>query len=111
MGKQEGIGDVFEALLAGQSRKQVVDDMVARGWSRDEATEIVRKLEDRVSEFLEAGREREVAPEPEPEEPMKSFRLTVGNPTKDAAQIATAIAQAIAGLGLTALVLYSCNNM
>ena len=105
------IGGFFEALCAGQSKEQVVDDMVSKGWPRDEAIRLAEKLEEHVSAFLAAGREPDEPQIPDTEEPMKSFRLSVGNPTRDAAQIARSILQALIALGMTALIMYSCGTM
>ena len=104
-------GDAFEALCAGQGAEQVVERLVRRGWSRDRAAELVRSLEPKVSDFLEAGSDAEPPPEPPPEEPMKSFRLHRGKPLEEFAQIAGAVAAWVLGAGLTALLAYSCSQM
>ena len=105
------VGDFFEALCAGQSKEQVVEDMVSKGWPRDEATARVQILEEQVSKFLAAGGEPDAPQTPPPEAPMKSFKLYRGDPLKDAGEIATGILKALLALGLTALVMYSCSSM
>jgi hypothetical protein len=105
------VGGVFEALCAGQGKEEVVEDMVSRGWPREEATSVVQRLEDHVSKFLAAGRESD-APQPRPpEEPMKSFRPYVGDPIRETGEIGMQIVRALIALGLTALLAYSCAKM
>lgn len=103
------IADIFEALCAGQSGEQVVDEMVSKGWSKDEAANLVRSLEDKVTEFLAAETER-VPEAPPPEEPMKTFRLHRGKPLEELGEIAGKIAGGLVGLGLMALMMYSCSK-
>ena len=105
----DDIGDIFEALCAGQSEEQVVDDLVSKGWSRDEATNLVRSLEDRVTEFLAAGSDLDV-PEAPPEEPMKSFRRHRGKPIEELGEIAGKLAGWLVGFGIIALLMYSCSK-
>ena len=67
--------------------------MVSKGWSRDEATNLVRGLEDKVTEFL-AAKTEPVPEAPPPEEPMKSFKLHRGKPLEELGQIAGKVAGA-----------------
>ena len=105
----QDIGDIFEALCAGQSREQAVDEMVSKGWSWDEATDLVQGLEEKVSEFL-AAKTEPVPEAPPPEKPMKSFRLLRGKPLEELGQIAGKVAGGLVGLGLIALMMYSCSK-
>jgi hypothetical protein len=104
------IGDIFEALCAGQSEEQVVDDMVSKGWSKDEATNLVRSLEDKVTEFLAAESDLDFPETPPPEGPMKSFRLHRGKPIEDLGEIVGKLAGWLVGFGITALLVYSCSK-
>jgi hypothetical protein len=106
----EVIGDIFEALCAGQSEEQVVDDLLSKGWSRAEATNLVRSLEGKVTEFLEAESDLDVQEAPPPEEPMKSFRLHRGKPIEELGEIAGKLAGWLIGLVLVALMMYSCSK-
>jgi hypothetical protein len=106
----DDIGDIFEALCAGQSEAQVVDDLLSKGWSRDAATDLVRSLEGKVTEFLAAESDLDVPETPPPEEPMKSFRLHRGKPIEELGEIAGKLAGWLVGFGIMALLMYSCSK-
>ena len=106
----QDLGDIFEALCAGQSEEQVVDDLVSKGWSRDEAISLVRSLEDKVTEFLAAESDLDVPEAPPPEEPIKRFRLHRGKPIEELGEIAGKLAGWLIGLVLVALMMYSCSK-
>ena len=104
-------GDIFEALCVGQSEQEIIDDLVSKGWSRDEASNVVRALNEKVTEFIEAERNSHVPEALPAEEPMKSFRPYKGKPVAELGAILGKLAGLIIVLGLMALLAYSSCTM